>query len=187
MKERVPEELRGGGAGTRSADAPLDKVADGGVPNLGHGGRGGAPLYIAVDHGDAVQLAVGDLQGDHLEHAHAEGVDVDLLRVVPLVKLRRHVLRRPKNRIRNVVLSHDRGEAQVSYLDLKTTPHHTNATSVLREENAEKATANRIESQLMQTFIIISQDTSRTKRVLEWSQHSNCPLIHQNTLLNCKI
>lgn len=150
MKERVPEELRGGGAGARCADAPLNEVADGGVPNLGHGGRGSAPPYIAVYHGDAVQLAVGDLQGDHLEHAHTEGVDVDLLRVDPLVELRRHVFRRPKNRIRNMVLSHDRGKAQVSYLDLKTTPHHTNATSILREETAEKATANRIKSELTQ-------------------------------------
>ena len=69
-----------------------------------------------VDLSGALALVVGVLAGGHLEHAHAERVDVDALVVVLLVHLRRHELGRAYHRLgERAVL--ERGQAQVADLD----------------------------------------------------------------------
>ena len=68
-----------------------------------------------VDLSGALALVVGILAGGHLEHAHAEGVDVDALVVVLFVHLRRHELGRADHRFsERPVLQ--RGQAQVADL-----------------------------------------------------------------------
>lgn len=72
-----------------------------------------------VDLDGVGALAVGVVEGDHLEHAHAEGVDVDEVVVVLAVDLGGHELRGA-----NTVgmgeggVAEDGGEAKVADLDL---------------------------------------------------------------------
>ena len=67
-------------------------------------------------------LAVRVLEGDHLQDAHAEGVDVGALVVVLGVHLGRHELRRAYHAARRVTAAaaagDDGGEAEVADLDL---------------------------------------------------------------------
>lgn len=106
MEEWVIEEFRGGRSSPRPAEAPLDEGRDLGVLDLRHGYRPHPGRHLPVDLGDVVALAVGDLAGHHLQHAHSERVDVHLLRVLLLVQLRRHELRRPQYGVSRVALLH---------------------------------------------------------------------------------
>mmetsp|Transcript_2268 Transcript_2268/g.5141 ORF Transcript_2268/g.5141 Transcript_2268/m.5141 type:complete len:277 (+) Transcript_2268:343-1173(+) len=81
--------------------------------------RGLRPLrHFAVDLRGVAALSVRVLAGDHLEHAHAKRVDVDLLVVILVIQLRRHELGGAEDTL-CCSLAHQSREAQISNLDLR--------------------------------------------------------------------
>jgi hypothetical protein len=74
-------------------------------------------------------LAVGVLERDHLEDAHAEGVDVGELVVRLRVHLRRHELRRAHDAPRGCGAA-DGGEPEVADLDLALAPVHEDVVAL---------------------------------------------------------
>ena len=95
-----------------------------------------------VDLGRSEALGVGVLAGGHLEHAHAEGVDVDGLVVVLLVHLGRHELGRADDRLgERAVLQ--RGQAQVADLDAARRPRDEDVVALWHQTKETTKTNQR--------------------------------------------